>query len=93
MTAAEDVPSVVKAGAGYGKLGFSTAPVEVNNGGITDFDGSETDPENPEQRFDVYISLKREGEKLWFDEMLLVKSDKADTLESNASAAAENERN
>ena len=32
VTAAEDVPAVVKAGAGYGKLGYATAPVEVNNG-------------------------------------------------------------
>jgi pectate lyase len=34
VTPAEDVPSVVKAGAGYGKLGYTSAPVEVNNGGI-----------------------------------------------------------
>ena len=51
------------------------------------------DPTHPEQRFDVYISLRREGEKLWFDEMLFVKSDKPGTLENNASAPAENERN
>ena len=40
------------------------------------------DPENPEQRFDVYISLKRDGQKLWFDEMLFVTSDKASTLDA-----------
>ena len=34
VTPAEDVPSVVKAGAGYGKLGYTSAPVEVDNGGI-----------------------------------------------------------
>ena len=34
VTAAEDVPAVVKAGAGYGKLGYANAPVAVNNGGI-----------------------------------------------------------
>ena len=52
--------------------------------GIRDGSGVMTgvlyDPRNPEQRFDVYISLKREGEKLWFDEMLFVKTDKTDTL-------------
>ena len=52
--------------------------------GIRDGSGVMTgvlyDPEHPEQRFDVYISLKREGDKLWFDEMLFVKTDKADTL-------------
>lgn len=45
VTAAEDVPSVVKAGAGYGKLeGFASAPVPVDNGGITDFNGTDDDP-------------------------------------------------
>ena len=34
VTAAEDVPAVVKAGAGYGKLGYASAPVIVDNGGI-----------------------------------------------------------
>ena len=52
--------------------------------GIRDGSGVMTgvlyDPEKPEQRFDMYISLKREGEKLWFDEMLFVKTDKPDTL-------------
>ncbi len=48
VTAAEDVPTVVKAGAGYGKLGWTEAPVAVNNGGITDFNGSGDDPENPD---------------------------------------------
>jgi pectate lyase len=45
VTAAEDVPSVVKAGAGYGKLeGFASAPVPVDNGGITDFNGTDDNP-------------------------------------------------
>ena len=49
VTAAEDVPAVVKAGAGYGKLsGFAEAPVAVNNGGITDFNGTDDNPENPD---------------------------------------------
>lgn len=39
VTAAENVPSVVKAGAGAGKMdGYAQAPVAVDNGGITDFD-------------------------------------------------------
>ena len=43
VTAAEDVPSVVKGNAGFGKLeGFDKAPVDVNNGGITI-----DDPDNP----------------------------------------------
>ena len=49
VTAAEDVPAVVKAGAGYGKLGFTEAPVEVNNGGITEFNGTDDDPTNPDE--------------------------------------------
>lgn len=49
VTAAEDVPSVVKAGAGYGKLeGFASAPVPVDNGGITDFNGTDDDPVDPD---------------------------------------------
>lgn len=48
VTAAEDVPSVVREGAGYGKLGWSSAPVEVNNGGITEFNGSDDDPTTPD---------------------------------------------
>ena len=47
VTPAEDVPTVVKANAGYGKLGWTSAPVEVNNGGITEYNGSEDDPEDP----------------------------------------------
>ena len=35
VTAAADVAAVVKAGAGYGKLGYTSAPVAVDNGGIT----------------------------------------------------------
>lgn len=45
VTAAEDVPSVVKAGAGHGKLGYTSAPVEVDNGGIETPDPEE--PQNP----------------------------------------------
>ena len=45
VTAVEEVASVVKEGAGYGKLGYTTAPVAVDNGGITDFNGS--DPDDP----------------------------------------------
>lgn len=41
VTPAEEVPSVVRGGAGYGKLGWTTAPVAVNNGGITDFNGND----------------------------------------------------
>ena len=48
VTAAADVPAVVKAGAGYGVLGYAEAPVAVNNGGITEFDGTDPDPENPD---------------------------------------------
>lgn len=49
VTAAEDVPAVVKAGAGYGKLeGFASAPVPVDNGGITDFNGTDDDPVDPD---------------------------------------------
>ena len=47
VTAAEDVPTVVKAGAGYGKLGFTEAPVAVNNGGVTTPDATDDNPENP----------------------------------------------
>ena len=46
VTPAENVPEVVKVGAGHGKLGWTEAPVAVNNGGITEFDG--TDPDNPD---------------------------------------------
>ena len=50
VTPAGDVPSVVKAGAGYGKLGWTEAPVAVNNGGITGFDGPDPDdPDDPDQ--------------------------------------------
>jgi hypothetical protein len=48
VTAAADVPSVVRAGAGYGVLGFAEAPVAVNNGGITEFDGTDPNPEDPD---------------------------------------------
>ena len=48
VTPAEDVPEVVRGGAGYGKLGWTEAPVAVNNGGITDFNGSGDDPTDPD---------------------------------------------
>jgi len=48
VTAAEDVPTVVKAGAGYGKLGWTEAPIAANNGGITEFNGTDDDPTNPD---------------------------------------------
>ena len=48
VTPAADVPSVVKAGAGYGKLGWTEAPVAVNNGGITQFDGTPENPDDPD---------------------------------------------
>ncbi|MBO4670774.1 MAG: hypothetical protein J5640_02900 [Bacteroidales bacterium] len=49
VTAAADVPEVVKANAGYGKLGWTSAPVAVNNGGITEFNGTGDDPTDPGQ--------------------------------------------
>lgn len=52
VTSAVDIPSVVKANAGYGKMeGYAFAPVEVNNGGVTDFNGTnpdDPDPSNPD---------------------------------------------
>ena len=48
VTAAADVPSVVKANSGYGKLGWTEAPVAVNNGGISEYTGSGDDPEDPD---------------------------------------------
>ena len=48
VTPAEDVPSLVRDNSGYGKLGWTDAPVAVNNGGITEYNGSEDDPENPD---------------------------------------------
>ena len=48
VTAAEDVPSVVKEGAGYGKLGWAEAPIAVNNGGVDEYNGSDDNPENPD---------------------------------------------
>ena len=48
VTPAENVQEVVTAGAGHGKLsGYAEAPVAVNNGGITEFNGS--DPDDPDQ--------------------------------------------
>jgi hypothetical protein len=49
VTAAEDVPALVKANAGYGKLGFTEAPVAVDNAGIDDFNGTGDDPVDPDQ--------------------------------------------
>ena len=48
VTPKEDVATVVKAGAGYGKLGWIEAPVAVNNGGITEFDGTDDNPTDPD---------------------------------------------
>ena len=48
VTPAEDVAAVVGENAGYGKLGWTEAPVEVNNGGISEFNGSEDDPVDPD---------------------------------------------
>ena len=49
VTAAEDVPALVKAGSGSGKLeGFREAPVSVDNGGITDYDATDDDPTDPD---------------------------------------------
>ncbi|MBQ9410468.1 MAG: hypothetical protein IJU21_02540 [Bacteroidales bacterium] len=49
VTAAEDVPAVVKEGAGYGKLGYTEAPIAVDNAGIDEFNGTDEDPVNPDQ--------------------------------------------
>lgn len=50
VTAAEDVPAVVKANAGYGKMtGFAEAPIPVDNAGINDFNGTDDDPVDPDQ--------------------------------------------
>ena len=51
VTAAADVPALVKANAGYGKMnGYATAPVAVNNGGIDTggYNGTGDDPTNPD---------------------------------------------
>ena len=49
VTAVEDVPAVVKENAGYGKLGFTEAPIAVDNAGIDEFNGTDEDPVNPDQ--------------------------------------------
>ena len=50
VTAAEDVPALVKANAGYGKMtGFAEAPIPVDNAGINDFNGTDDDPVDPDQ--------------------------------------------
>ena len=72
-----------------------TAGIRHGSGVMT---GLLYDFKRPEQRYDVYISLKRQGKKLWFDEMLFIKSDKPDTWEKSGGApknakTAENERN
>ena len=50
VTPAADVPALVKANAGYGKLsGFDSAPIEVNNGGMSGSGGdTPDDPEDPD---------------------------------------------
>ena len=48
VTAAEEVPAVVQEGSGYGKLGWTEAPVAVNNGGITEFDSTDDNPTDPD---------------------------------------------
>ena len=48
VTPAADVPEAVKANAGYGKLGWTEAPVAVNNGDITEFNGTDDDPVDPD---------------------------------------------
>ena len=48
VTDAGSVPELVKAGAGYGKLGWTEAPVAVNNGGISEFNGNDGDPTDPD---------------------------------------------
>ncbi|MBQ1167621.1 MAG: polysaccharide lyase family 1 protein [Bacteroidales bacterium] len=48
VTPAADVPAVVKANAGYGKLGWSEAPVAVNNGGVSGYNGSDDNPTDPD---------------------------------------------
>ena len=50
VTPAAAVAEAVKAGAGHGKLGWTAAPVEVDNGGISEYngsDGSDDTPDNP----------------------------------------------
>lgn len=48
VTPVADLPELVKANAGYGKLGWTEAPVAVNNGGISDYNGTDDDPTNPD---------------------------------------------
>lgn len=48
VTPVADVPAVVTGGAGYGKLGWTEAPVAVNNGGIDEYNGSDDDPTDPD---------------------------------------------
>ena len=48
VTPAADVPALVQEQAGYGKLGWTEAPVPVNNGGIDEYQGSDDDPVNPD---------------------------------------------
>ena len=48
VTPAAEVAQVVKDGAGHGKLGWTTAPVEVNNGGIEEYNGSDGSGETPD---------------------------------------------
>lgn len=48
VTPVENVPEVVRAGAGYGKLGWTSAPVAVNNGGVSGYNGTGDDPTDPD---------------------------------------------
>ena len=48
VTPVADVAQVVKESAGHGKLGWTTAPVEVNNGGIEEYNGSDGSGDTPD---------------------------------------------
>ena len=48
VTPAAEVAQVVRAGAGSGKLGWTAAPVEVNNGGISEYNGSDGSGDTPD---------------------------------------------
>ncbi len=78
VTAAADVPSVVKENAGYGKLGWTSAPVAVNNGGITDFNGSDDNPTDPSTGDDPTDEPSGDGSY-----SLYVKSDKSISATGN----------
>ncbi|MBO7604317.1 MAG: polysaccharide lyase family 1 protein [Bacteroidales bacterium] len=48
VTPAADVPEIVRANAGYGKLGWTEAPVAVNNGDVSGYNGSDDNPTDPD---------------------------------------------